>query len=147
MELGSFYLRFEAPLGERQVYKLRADLLVWLETAECPGDATYRVLTVVDELFCNTMEHAGARWASLEATALADGVRIELKDDGVAFDPTVAGKKDYSLYLNSDTDRNLGLYLVMRTARSVKHARDDAGVNSVIFELDFVSPRFSAPKL
>lgn len=132
-----FQIRFEAPLDERQVYKLRADLLVWLEGVDCPGEATYKALTLVDELFCNTMEHAGASWASIDAEALPDGLRLTLRDDGVAFDPTQAGKKDYSLYLNSDTDRHLGLYLVTRAARKLDHARDAAGVNSVAFELGF----------
>lgn len=127
-----FKEHFVAPLDPRQVFKLRADLSVWLEQHRFPSETAYRVVTVVDELFCNTMEYSGAHWTEVGAELSVRGVSITLRDDGVPFDPFESGKKDYSLYLASDTDRRLGLYLVNRLAAQVDYRRD-GDVNEVRF--------------
>jgi anti-sigma regulatory factor (Ser/Thr protein kinase) len=124
--VAGFSVRFDAPLEQRQVFKLRADLMVWLEGQGFPADTSYRVVTVVDELFCNTMEYSGAHYTVLEADTKGPDIAIRFHDDGVAFDPFEAGKKDYSLYLSSDTDRRLGLYLVNRIARELQYRRQEA---------------------
>jgi anti-sigma regulatory factor (Ser/Thr protein kinase) len=122
-------------LEQRQVFKLRADLLVWLEAQGFPADTSYRVATVVDELFCNTMEYSGAHYTAISADTKGPDIALSFRDDGVAFDPFEAAQKDYSLYLNSDTDRRLGLYLVTRLAKEVKYRR--LGAENVV---EFVVP-------
>jgi anti-sigma regulatory factor (Ser/Thr protein kinase) len=111
---------------------LREELAAWMAREGFPGETAYKAVTVVDELFCNTMEYSGATWCKVEAEIQGTDALISLSDDGVAFDPFEAGKKDYSLYLASDTDRRLGLYLVGRLARSIDYQRE-AGVNLVRF--------------
>lgn len=113
-------------MAENQVLKLRAELTNWLEAQGFPTDTSYRVVTVVDELFCNTMEYSGAHYTAVSAEGRGDDIVLTFRDDGVAFDPLVAGQRDYSLYLNSDTDRRLGLYLVTRLAKEVKYQRSGA---------------------
>jgi len=125
--------RFIAPLSHVQVQALRDGLAGWLCSQGFPGETTGRVVTVVDELFCNTMEHSGAHWAEVTIINRGSGIAVAFKDDGVEFDPFVAGKHDYTLYLSSDTDRRLGLYLVTRLASSVSYQRSAEGVNEVDF--------------
>jgi hypothetical protein len=103
------------------------------------------VATVVDELFCNTMEYSGAGWTEVGAEISGTDVALSLRDDGVAFDPFEAGQKDYSLYLASDTDRRLGLYLVTRLARQVDYRRED-GVNEVRFVVEAEPPDPGHPR-
>lgn len=110
-------------MDQRQVFKLRADLMVWLEAQGFPADTSYRVVTVVDELFCNTMEYSGAHYTEILSDTKGQDIAVAFRDDGVAFDPFEAGQKDYSLYLNADTDRRLGLYLVSRLAKDVRYTR------------------------
>ena len=119
--------------------QLRRELLAWLESSAFPSDTAYRVATVVDELFCNTMEHSGAAWTEVGAETSGTDVALSLRDNGVAFDPFEAGQRDYSLYLASDTDRHLGLYLVTRLARQVEYRRED-GVNEVRFVVEAEPP-------
>lgn len=133
--MAGFAIQFDAPLDQRQVFKLRADLMVWLEGQGFPADTSYRVVTVVDELFCNTMEYAGAHYAKVQADTRGPDIALRFLDDGVAFDPFEAGKKDYSLYLASETDRRLGLYLINRLARDLKYQR--LGPENVV---EFVVP-------
>jgi anti-sigma regulatory factor (Ser/Thr protein kinase) len=128
----SYTNRFEAPLSHVQVQQLRDGLADWLKSQGFPGETSGRVVTVVDELFCNTMEHSGAHWADITIVNRGSGIAVAFRDDGVEFDPFVAGKHDYSLYLASDTDRRLGLYLVTRLASSVSYRRSD-NVNEVDF--------------
>jgi anti-sigma regulatory factor (Ser/Thr protein kinase) len=130
--VAGFQIRFEAPLTQPQVYKLRANLMVWLEEQGFPADTSYRVATVVDELFCNTMEYSGAHWTEVRADTHGSGIQLDFRDDGVAFDPFESGRRDYTLYLNSDTDRRLGLYLVNRIATDVAYRREGE-VNTVTF--------------
>jgi anti-sigma regulatory factor (Ser/Thr protein kinase) len=130
--MGQLLVNFEAPLDKGQVEHLRHEVLRWLGEVGFPEDTAYRVATVVDELFCNTMEYSGAHWVQVGAAQRGDDVAVFLRDDGVPFDPWVAGAKDYSLYLESDTDRRLGLYLVTRLAREVTYQRKE-GINAVRF--------------
>jgi len=133
--VAGYSVRFDAPLEQRQVFKLRADLMVWLEGQGFPADTSYRVVTVVDELFCNTMEYSGAHYTQIQADTKGPDIAIRILDDGVAFDPFESGQKDYSLYLSSDTDRRLGLYLINRLARELQYRR--LGAENVV---DFVVP-------
>lgn len=121
--MAGFQIRFDAPLDQRQVFKLRADLMVWLEAQGFPADTSYRVVTVVDELFCNTMEYSGAHYTQIQSDTKGTDIAVAFKDDGVAFDPFESAQKDYSLYLNADTDRRLGLYLISRIAKDVRYTR------------------------
>jgi anti-sigma regulatory factor (Ser/Thr protein kinase) len=124
---------------EPQVERLRQELNAWMLGQGFPGETAYKVITVVDELFCNTMEYAGAAWWEVEAEIAGTGVAITLRDDGVAFDPFEAGQKDYSLYLASDTDRRLGLYLVSRLAKRMDYDRQGS-VNKVSFLVEAHPP-------
>jgi anti-sigma regulatory factor (Ser/Thr protein kinase) len=137
--VGPFFEKFVAPLQKTQVEQLRRGLLAWLDSRGFPADTAYRVATVVDELFCNTMEYSGAAWSEVSADIRGTDVAVSLRDDGVAFDPFEAGKKDYSVYLASDTDRRLGLYLVTRLARLVDYRREE-GVNEVRFVVEAEPP-------
>ena len=134
-----FTQKFIAPLRQTQVEQLRRELLAWLAGSGFPADTSYRVATVVDELFCNTMEYSGAAWTEIAGEVRGTDVALTMRDNGVAFDPFEAGQKDYSLYLASDTDRRLGLYLVTRLARQVDYRRED-GVNEVRFVVEAEPP-------
>jgi anti-sigma regulatory factor (Ser/Thr protein kinase) len=137
--MGQLLVNFEAPLDKNQVERLRQEMMRWLEQVGFPEDTAYRVTTVVDELFCNTMEYSGAKWVQIGAAQRGEDVAVFLRDDGVPFDPWVAGSKDYSLYLESDTDRRLGLYLVTRLAREVTYQRKE-GINAVRFLVGRILP-------
>jgi anti-sigma regulatory factor (Ser/Thr protein kinase) len=109
--------------------------MVWLEGQGFPADTSYRVVTVVDELFCNTMEYSGAHYTAIQAETQGQDIALSFRDDGIAFDPFEAGQRDYALYLSSDTDRRLGLYLINRLARELHYQR--LGPENVV---DFVVP-------
>jgi serine/threonine-protein kinase RsbW len=137
--MGNLLLDFKAPLAVEEVDRMRRDLMAWMQQVGFPEDTAYRVTTVVDELFCNTMEHSGAHWVQIGAEQRGEDVALMVRDDGVPFDPSVAGRKDYSLYLESGTDRQLGLYLIMRLAREVAYSRIDDS-NEVRFLVGKVLP-------
>jgi anti-sigma regulatory factor (Ser/Thr protein kinase) len=137
--MAPFLKRFDAPLQKAQVEELRRELMAWLVGHAFPADTSYRVATVVDELFCNSMEYSGATWTEVAAETSGTDVAMSLRDNGVAFDPFEAAQKDYSVYLASDTDRRLGLYLVTRLARRVDYGRED-GVNEVRFVVEAEPP-------
>ncbi len=128
-----YQARFNGPLTQDQVLALRSGLGAWITGQGFSADMAGRVVTVVDELFCNTMEHSGAHWADVTVDNRGSSVRVSFRDDGTAFDPFEAGRKDYSLYLQDDTDRRLGLYLVSRLASSMSYRCSDDGVNEVEF--------------
>jgi anti-sigma regulatory factor (Ser/Thr protein kinase) len=127
-------LRLEGPLRAQTVYDLRAQFNAWMGELGAPGDDTYAAVSVLDEFGSNLMEHSGATWIELKAYVQAGRVNVELRDDGSPFDPSANGR-DYSVYLQGDTDRNLGLFLVKKLTDDLVYARDEAGVNNLRFKL------------
>jgi anti-sigma regulatory factor (Ser/Thr protein kinase) len=130
--MGEWRLKVGLPCEEEHTEAVRHGLANWLQGLGFSELMAYRVTTVMDELFCNTMEHSGANWVEITARRRGEAVVLHFEDDGVAFDPWLAGAKDYSDYLRSDTDRHLGLFLVNRLAREAFYERRD-GKNRVSF--------------
>jgi anti-sigma regulatory factor (Ser/Thr protein kinase) len=94
----------------------------------------YSLLTVLDELCCNMMEHSHASWIEIELRPDNEKVQVILRDDGVPFDPTEQARTtDYEAYLQTETNRQLGLYMVQELTELFHYQRLDDKVNEVTF--------------
>ena len=99
-------------------------------------DNTARVhlQVVLDELVSNIIKYAwpegGTHRIEMSVSALEDGIRLELVDDGRAFDPRSA---------NASAERSsgstLGLHLVRQLVDHIHHARSSGCNHTILTKL------------
>jgi anti-sigma regulatory factor (Ser/Thr protein kinase) len=117
-----------------------AQLAVLTETMErvggaqgVPGKALVHIQVALDEIVTNIIKYAwtdgGSHEIHIRIEALADGVRLEIIDDGVAFNPLLAPPPAKP---SSGTRRpgGVGLHMVRQLVDALEYARID-GCNHV----------------
>ena len=84
------------------------------------------LLLAADELVSNVLTHREGRdrpRVSLTLTAMPDGLRLEIEDDGPRFDPFAAAAPDTGLPLEDRPIGGLGLLLVKSLAAEGRYER------------------------
>lgn len=87
-----------------------------------------KILLCVDELITNIIAHAYTD--KLEHAVLLDcrifegRIELELRDDGVAFDPTTQTRPNTQLSVDSRSIGGLGIHLVMTLMDKVEYLRE-----------------------
>jgi anti-sigma regulatory factor (Ser/Thr protein kinase) len=127
-------------------------LLRQLEGHAVAPDALLRMELVLEELLMNALTHGrpGERDAAtgrefmlrLGATIQPEQLLLCLEDDGVPFDPATAKLPAAATSLAEARVGGLGLVLVRKSSRSLRHVRED-GVNRLWVELPLTSLRGS----
>ena len=93
-----------------------------------PSRTATRVQVVVDELYSNICNYAGATRAVTNIVRKESDLVIEFVDDGVEFDPTARDDADTGLSAEERAIGGLGIHMVRRMARSMAYRRVN-GVN------------------
>ena len=96
---------------------------------------------VVEELFCNVMDHgaaAGVDAMRLDARIDRGRVVLDLRDNGAAYDPLAHPPPDLDAGLEDRPVGGLGIHLVRELAQDARYHRDD-GWNHVRVVLDATS--------
>ena len=87
-----------------------------------------KVLLCVDELITNIIGHAYTdkeeHAVLLECRVFTDHLELELRDDGVPFDPTTQTRPNVQLSLESRDIGGLGIHLVMTLMNKVEYRRE-----------------------
>lgn len=87
-----------------------------------------KILLCVDELITNIIAHAYTdkqEHAVLLDCKVIDGrIELELRDDGVQFDPTTQTRPDVKLSLENRDIGGLGIHLVMTLMDKVEYQRE-----------------------
>jgi len=96
------------------------------------GDRDLAILRIAHEALQNALRHAGAGHVVLRLARRADGLTVEVSDDGVGFDPSSGELRSRHLGLTSmeERARELGGHLEIRSAPGVG--------TTVLLELDGV---------
>jgi anti-sigma regulatory factor (Ser/Thr protein kinase) len=130
---------FRLRIGEPSLAEVAAAaerLERWALAARIRFEPRRQLLLVFDELATNVAKHAeGARELAIGAQRTpSGGVRLELEDDGIAFDPFARPDPDTTLPLELREPGGLGVHLVRRLAARADYRRVD-GRNRVEVEL------------
>jgi signal transduction histidine kinase len=98
--------------------------------AAANGDRDLAILRIAHEALHNALHHAGAKHVVLRLASRAEGMKIEVADDGIGFDPSSGELRSRHLGLTSmeERARELGGHLEIRSAPG-------AGT-TVVLELD-----------
>lgn len=87
-----------------------------------------KILLCVDELITNIIAHAyndkQEHAVLLDCKVLDGRVELELRDDGVHFDPTTQTRPDVKLSLENRDIGGLGIHLVMTLMDKVEYQRE-----------------------
>ncbi len=101
-----------------------------LEGVTLTDRARFRIELVLEELVMNVVRHAHPKAAALDGHSFRLGVQVDadtlrmcLEDDGLPFDPAAAPDVPPSTSLSSARVGGLGLVLVHKSARSMRHER------------------------
>lgn len=78
------------------------------DLADLDPDVTSEVLAIVGEALENIHRHAGARIAHVSLEANAESVQLEVRDDGVGFEPANLPKGRYGVLGMRERARNVG---------------------------------------
>lgn len=119
--------RFQADFKAALVDRLREGVTKDLGVLGAEPALVFSLVTVMDELCCNVLEHSQASWVELESAAEEGGISLVLRDDGISFDPS-RGLVDV-LDIEQVKDRHLGLYMVGKMTDGFKYARLPEGIN------------------
>jgi serine/threonine-protein kinase RsbW len=91
-------------------------------------DITNKILLCVDELITNIIAHAYdddlEHAVLLECQVFDDFIELELRDDGVAFDPTSQTRPNTNLSIEDRDIGGLGIHLVTSLMDKVEYERD-----------------------
>ena len=104
-------------------------------TAGLSERAAYAVQLAVDEACSNIIEHGykGQTDGEIEfrSEKLEDGLRIVLRDQGLAFDPTRAPEPDFSVSLEELQLRGAGLVMMQRAVDELRFQVLPEGINEL----------------
>jgi len=100
-----------------------------------------KILLCVDELITNIIAHAYTdkeeHAVLIECRAFDDAIELELRDDGVPFDPTTQTRPNLKMSLEERNIGGLGIHLVMTLMDKVEYQREgDFNVLKVTKVLD-----------
>jgi anti-sigma regulatory factor (Ser/Thr protein kinase) len=135
-------------LEPEKVDEVRRTAESWLLQGGVDISVRAAVVTVLEELCTNIMEHSTASQLEVSLAWFKEGVLIAVQDDGAAFDPlNLIRERDYSKGLaNHRSDRSLGLYMVKELTRSLRYFREMEGVNRLVMEVPLRPPKVKSPE-
>ncbi|AYJ84780.1 ATP-binding protein (plasmid) [Sphingomonas paeninsulae] len=116
---------------------------VYLKEHDVPDLPRGRLMIAFDEVISNIRNHGGAQGHTPRIDvriAIGDrSVEVEIRDDGIAFDPVDLKTPDTSLSIEEREIGGLGIHLVHALMDEVRYERQD-GVNLLRLSLGFRLP-------
>ncbi len=101
---------------------------VFLHENDIPESLINKVLLCIDELITNIIAHAYVdkeeHAVQIECRVNKGTLELELRDDGVPFDPTSQNRPNTQLSVESREIGGLGIHLVMTLMDSVEYQRE-----------------------
>lgn len=110
--------------GPRMAKKVES----FLTENNVPEAIINKILLCVDELITNIIAHAynddKEHAVSLETKVFDEHIELELRDDGVSFDPTTQTRPDTNLSVDDRQIGGLGIHLVTNLMDKVEYQRE-----------------------
>jgi anti-sigma regulatory factor (Ser/Thr protein kinase) len=144
MDAKTLKLDLHGKLDVEKVVQIRTTTEAWLTEGGVDISVRAGLMTVLEELCTNIMEHSNATWLEVSMAWFNQGVLVSVQDDGAPFDPLgLIRDRDYSKGLvNHQSDRSLGLYMVGELTKRLRYFRELEGLNRLVMEV----PKRMPPK-
>jgi anti-sigma regulatory factor (Ser/Thr protein kinase) len=112
-----------------ELERLAAEVAAFCQRHGFDDSVEFDLNLVLEELFTNTVRHGGSRGqpnaARILVRAAGNGVEIEYRDRGVAFNPLDAPEADIHQPLIERRPGGLGIHLVRQIMQDVRYRRAD----------------------
>lgn len=110
-----------------ELERLAAEVAGFCRRHGFDDDVEFDLNLVLEELFTNTVRHGGGREqpdaARIRMRATSEGVEVEYRDRGVAFNPLEAPAADVTSPLIERQPGGLGIHLVRQIMSDVRYRR------------------------
>ncbi len=127
-------MQIGADLSELQ--RINAQVQAWGEHLEWSKNDIFRTQFLLEELFVNAINHGQQKgcsmWATLTLTAQPDGIHIEWRDNGLAFNPLLSPDANADASLDERRLGGWGLTMVRQLSTQAQYQREtraSEGVN------------------
>ena len=100
-----------------------------------PSETAFAIGLCVEELFLNAVQHGRASAVTVALNAAADGLSVEVRDDGVPFNPTIVPAKRIEQRCEDFEIGGYGTGLLQKFTRRMSY-RHESGRNLVELEFD-----------
>ena len=126
------HMQLSADLSELQ--RMNAQVQAWGEQLRWSEHDIFRTQFVLEELFVNAITHGQQEgrtmWASMSLTAQPDGILIEWRDNGLAFNPLQSPDANADASLDERRPGGWGLTMLRQLSTQAHYQREtQAGVN------------------
>jgi anti-sigma regulatory factor (Ser/Thr protein kinase) len=110
-------------------------LIAACEGLRLPSETAFAIGLCVEELFLNAVQHGRASVVTVALNAAADGLCVEFRDDGVAFNPIARPVKRIEQRCDDFEIGGYGTGLLQKFTRRMSY-RHESGRNLVSLEFD-----------
>ena len=110
-------IQVDEPFDPIKLRLARQTILDYCYAEGMDEEIQWSMASMADELACNILEHGRATWIQLELVRSPEGISLVVRDNGVAFDPTMPPA------LDPDAERGLGLQMVHSMAPTLTYRR------------------------
>ena len=139
---GDWSLRLRVPDERGRLPEALDAIAARLRDAGIEAGRIHDAQVIVEELVCNVMDHgakAGVDALSLSLSVDAGRVRIEVGDNGPAYDPLAHPPPDLDAGIDERPIGGLGIHLVRELSQEARYSRSD-GWNVLRIALDAILP-------
>lgn len=110
-----------------EIAKLCDPIRNFCTTEKLSADICHDILLVIDEIVTNIISYAfedgNTHYIDIEITKKDNFVLINIKDDGVSFDPLKKTDPDLSVDIEQREIGGLGIFLVKQISKSIEYQR------------------------
>lgn len=97
-----------------------------IKKAELPRKLATKLKVCTDEIYSNILRYSRATKAEIFCRVEANRLTLIFRDNGVPYDPTAAAEPDISASAQEREIGGLGIYMVKKTAKSLKYEYADS---------------------
>ena len=124
-----FQMRLEGNFS--QLTQMNTHIQSWGEQLHWTQTDIYRTQFVLEEMFVNSITHGSVKgksmWASFSLKQKPQGLEIEWRDNGIAFNPLLAPCADPQLGLDERQPGGWGVTMVRRMGQDAFYERQNIG--------------------
>jgi len=129
---GGIRFKYSAPFESWMIRAMRELVLETVRTRGLDQKVAWDLASVMDELACNIVEHAGATWFEGELELNPEKpAKLVIRDNGLAFDVPFVATRGETIARDFE-DRGMGLLMVKRLMGKMDYRRRDDGVNELV---------------
>lgn len=92
-----------------------------LEESEVPMKALSKVAVAVDEIYSNVVNYSGASWADICCKVEGDSVVVNIKDNGIPYNPLEKEDPDVTLSVEEREIGGLGIFMTKKLMDDVDY--------------------------